>query len=82
MDNSSHKEKLTMDKIRVKSTLTIPFKTTTHDLHFYTMSCVYNQNKVIYISITPLNRSNNMRTGGLNDGQNPVFIGENGTMLR
>ena len=48
----------------------------------YTKSCAYNPNEVIYISTTPQNRSNNIQTGGLNNGQNPVFIGENGVMLR
>ena len=82
MDNSSDKEKLTMDKIRVKTTLTTPLRRQHMTYISYTMSCVFNQNKVIYISITPQNRSNNTRTGGSNNGQNPVFIGENGAMLR
>ena len=82
MDNSSDKEKLTMDKIWVKSTLNIPFKTTTHDLHFlYYVMCIQSKQSDLYINNTskPVEQHTN---GGLNNGQNPVFIGKNGAMLR
>ena len=53
MDNSSYKEKLTMDKIRVKSTLTIPFKTITHDTHFlYYVMCIQSKRSDLYINNT------------------------------